>query len=56
MIFFLISGNDKAEVVAEVLENKKKANYPAKQIKPDQGSVNWFLDQAAASSLENEYA
>jgi len=53
MVFFLISGSDKAEVVAEVLENNKKMNYPAKQIKPDQGSVNWFLDQAAASKLRN---
>ncbi len=51
MVFFLISGNDKADVVAEVLEDKKKMDYPAKQIKPNQGSVNWFLDRAAASKL-----
>jgi 6-phosphogluconolactonase len=55
MIFFLISGQEKAGVVAEVLENKKKSNYPAKMIEPYQGSVNWFLDKAAASELENKY-
>jgi 6-phosphogluconolactonase len=52
MVFFLISGLDKAEIVAKVLENKNKTSFPANEIKPTQGNICWFLDKDAASRLE----
>lgn len=51
VIFFLISGLDKAEIVAKVIENKNGGTFPAHQIKPVQGDIRWFLDKAAASRL-----
>ena len=53
MIYFLISGLDKADIVAEVLENRNGGKLPAKEIKPTQGDISWFLDKAAASKLRN---
>jgi 6-phosphogluconolactonase len=52
-IFFLVSGPEKADIAAEVLENKSA--FPANDIKPDQGHVFWFLDKASAGKLENEH-
>ncbi len=49
MIFFLVSGLEKADIVAEVLENEKKTAFPANEISPCQGKLCWFLDKAAAS-------
>ena len=52
-IVFLVMGKNKAEVVRDVIKNKKKfaAKYPAAKVKPDQGYLYWFLDADAASLL-----
>lgn len=52
-IFYLVSGERKANVVASVLEgDKSPVRYPALRIRPSHGSVTWFLDSAAARKLK----
>jgi 6-phosphogluconolactonase len=50
MIFFLVSGPEKADMVHEILEDENSI-FPAKEITPSQGSICWFLDKAAAGKL-----
>ncbi|WEK20855.1 MAG: 6-phosphogluconolactonase [Candidatus Pedobacter colombiensis] len=54
-IAFLVFGENKAEAVKHVIESKEKNTelYPAQLINPIDGGVTWFLDEAAASQLEN---
>jgi 6-phosphogluconolactonase len=47
---FLVSGRNKADALACVLENPA-CNYPAAKIRPAQGSLLWMLDASAASLL-----
>lgn len=44
-VVFLVSGDEKAEIVKEVLEGP--ARYPAQAVKP-KGELLWLLDQRAA--------
>lgn len=54
-IFFLVTGENKAEKVKEItvspLEAEKK--YPAALVQPESGNLYWFLDQGAAKLLGN---
>jgi 6-phosphogluconolactonase len=51
-IVFLISGRDKAEAVARVLEGPEDpSNYPAQGILPDPGSLLVLIDRAAGELL-----
>lgn len=54
-IAFLVFGENKAEAVKQVIESDKKDTnlYPTQLIQPIDGGVTWFLDEAAASLLEN---
>lgn len=48
-IAFLVYGEEKADAVAHALEDKKDfGKYPAQLIRPEHGSVYWFLDEKAA--------
>jgi 6-phosphogluconolactonase len=48
-IAFLVSGQDKADAVSHVLLNEYTPDmYPAQVIKPVNGELFWFLDEAAA--------
>lgn len=49
-VIFLASGEDKAEVLAEVLEGV--AGHPAASVMPVSGKLFWFVDRAAASKLK----
>lgn len=52
-IAFLVYGSGKAEAVHHVLEDDKNIEeYPAQLIKPVQGDVHWFMDEAAAALLK----
>jgi len=53
MIFFLVSGHDKADIVRDTLEDQNRNFLPAKKVKPYQGKIRWFLDRAAASNLSD---
>lgn len=54
-IAFLVFGENKANAVKHVIEDKKKNTklYPTQLIAPFDGSVTWFLDDAAAALLDN---
>ncbi|MBI5867070.1 MAG: 6-phosphogluconolactonase [candidate division Zixibacteria bacterium] len=51
-VIFLVSGADKAEVLAQVLEGPADAQrLPAQLSAPSHGRLLWFVDSAAASKL-----
>ncbi|MBS0263926.1 MAG: 6-phosphogluconolactonase [Planctomycetes bacterium] len=51
-LLFLVAGQNKAEVVREILEESPAIDtYPAVGIQPVPGTVTWLLDPAAASRL-----
>jgi len=51
-ITFLVIGQEKAQVVHGILtSNGKSVNYPAAQISPKSGILQWYLDEAAARLL-----
>jgi 6-phosphogluconolactonase len=52
-IIFLVSGRNKADALACVLENPS-CNYPAARIHPTQGSLFWMLDASASSLLTHK--
>lgn len=54
-IAFLVFGDAKAVAVKHVIEDQKKNTtlYPTQLIDPIDGSVTWFLDDAAASLLNS---
>ncbi|HAY32803.1 MAG TPA: 6-phosphogluconolactonase [Ignavibacteria bacterium] len=50
---FLVTGKSKEKIVSEIiLENGNFEKYPAYFIKPSDGKLNWYLDKAAAGSLQ----
>lgn len=52
-VVFLAMGKQKAEMVRDIIKNKKKfaAKLPAAKVRPEQGYLYWFLDTEAASLL-----
>jgi 6-phosphogluconolactonase len=51
-IAFLVSGQDKAEAVSHILsDNYDPDLYPAQVIKPVNGELFWFLDEAAGKQI-----
>jgi len=51
-IAYLVYGQGKAIAVHHVIEDKRDIeNYPAQLIAPTAGSLQWFVDEAAASKL-----
>jgi 6-phosphogluconolactonase len=51
-VLFLVSGNTKAERLAQVLEGPRDPHaLPAQLIVPAHGEVAWFVDQGAAARL-----
>jgi 6-phosphogluconolactonase len=49
-VAFIVSGEDKAEVVKEIIEGGEK-QFPAKAVQPQSGELIWLLDEAAAALL-----
>ena len=51
-ILFLVSGDQKADILKTVLEGPRApGRYPAQLIQPTHGNLRWFLDQSAAKHL-----
>lgn len=51
-VIFLVTGADKADILAEVLEGPyRPERLPAQIIRPERGVLLWILDQAAAKRL-----
>lgn len=52
VIVFLVYGASKAEAVYNILKGKENMlAYPAQLIRPDDGELLWFLDEAAAARI-----
>jgi 6-phosphogluconolactonase len=50
---FLVTGDEKAEALKQVLEGPYQPDeYPAQIVRPQNGEVLWMLDTAAASLLQ----
>ncbi len=53
-VAFLTFGANKADAIKAVLEGERNvAKYPAQLIKPLNGKLDWFVDEAAVSKLSN---
>jgi 6-phosphogluconolactonase len=51
-IFFVADGPHKADILSKVLKPKRlQQDLPARLVKPSDGELQWFLDQAAAAKL-----
>ena len=51
-IAFLTTGANKARALKEVLEGQYNPDlYPSQEIKPENGELHWFVDEAAAALL-----
>ncbi|HEX2055796.1 MAG TPA: 6-phosphogluconolactonase, partial [Nitrospiraceae bacterium] len=53
VVLFLVVGSAKARIVRDILEHPSSAvdPYPASLVRPAEGRLLWFLDQAAAADL-----
>ncbi|HEX6846481.1 MAG TPA: 6-phosphogluconolactonase [Chitinophagaceae bacterium] len=55
-IAFLVYGKAKANAVYNVLENDDDPKkFPARLIHPENGDLQWYLDESAASRLTKEF-
>ncbi|MBL0740032.1 6-phosphogluconolactonase [Chryseolinea lacunae] len=53
-VAFLTFGASKASAVHHVLKGVRNIEeYPAQLIKPEDGTLHWFIDEAAAAQIEN---
>ena len=53
-ILFLVAGEAKAETLQAVLEGPSMpSTYPAQAVQPEDGTLMWLIDEAAASRLGN---
>ena len=54
-VAFMATGEKKAQTLAEVLSDRYNPKlYPAQRIKPNDGRLIWFVDEAAASKLPED--
>lgn len=52
-IMIIVSGEEKAEAAAQVLEGEfRPEDFPAQLVNPQNGNLYWLLDAAAASKLK----
>jgi 6-phosphogluconolactonase len=51
VVDFLVSGGDKAQAVGRAFGDPPDAEVPAARVRPDDGSMFVFLDEAAAAKL-----
>lgn len=47
-VIFLVTGTDKAEIVAKTISPPWENRHPAARIEPHDGIIEWFLDRDAA--------
>lgn len=52
-IFFLVTGKNKAQRIAEIMNDDEAAKLlPAYYVSPKNGSLIWFIDEAAGSKMK----
>ena len=54
VLLFFVTGFAKAEAVSKVLEQGNPERYPAGMVNARSSKVQWFMDRAAASLLNNK--
>lgn len=55
LILFLVTGANKAETLAAVLHGPTDiVRYPAQRIRPHEGQLLWYVDEAAAQFVGNQ--
>ncbi|MDT8379959.1 MAG: 6-phosphogluconolactonase [Desulfotignum sp.] len=48
-VIFVAAGSAKANIISEVLNsNEEQPKFPVQTVKPSNGQLHWFIDQAAA--------
>lgn len=53
-VVFLVAGADKADALAAVLEGARDTEtYPSQLIAPENGTLHWLVDRAAAAKLDH---
>ena len=52
-ILYLVNGDDKAEVLKDVLENPNRNLYPTQRVQPINGKMIWIIEHGAARLLTN---
>lgn len=53
-IFFLVTGKNKAVIVNNIIgQHKNKKQFPASFVKPTDGRLFWYLDEAAGLLIKN---
>jgi 6-phosphogluconolactonase len=54
-VAFLVTGENKAEKVAEIVSNPEASakKYPAALVKPKSKNLVWFLDKKAAKNIND---
>jgi 6-phosphogluconolactonase len=53
-IFFIVSGRSKQKIVFEILEQKNNSKYPAANINPASGELNFYMDAEAALLIQQK--
>ncbi|KAI8973795.1 6-phosphogluconolactonase [Mycotypha africana] len=53
LVVFVTAGDGKKDMVQQIIEQPEK-NLPCQRVKPSEGHVYWFIDDAAASKLRKE--
>ncbi|MCB0753874.1 MAG: 6-phosphogluconolactonase, partial [Ignavibacteriae bacterium] len=54
-IYFLVTGKEKSEAVAEILYKKGNyKKYPASHVAPTWGNIKWYLDKEAARKIKEK--
>ena len=51
-IAFLVTGENKADVLQQILEQPEQHDYPAQLIQPLNNGLHWFIDEGVASCLK----
>ena len=51
-VAFLVTGRNKAKVLAEIISNPAYQKYPAQLIQPANGELYWFIDEEAATEMQ----
>jgi 6-phosphogluconolactonase len=55
-VAFLVTGEDKAEKVGEIIDGRAGfKDYPANLVEPSSGNLFWFVDEAAAAGIINRF-
>lgn len=55
MAMFIVTGESKAQVVADIInESQGRLRFPASYVRPVEGRLSWYLDEAAASLVRKK--